>query len=457
MQRRGVILVGFLLFLVPLVSAYHANVGISGGYAVSPSVKSEKGVKTPEKPATTQFEKNLGFYALPDLIVEEIGLPDALPKNSILGQGFPIKIKNIGEAIAEGQVMVLLEIKSKHGKNCKINLYAGGGVGTRSNPSVFSLHRLVRSTFIAPGESLNVYAYDYITRGSYFAPGSGCLTRILNSDVTVRATVNPIGGSLYSGLIPRGRIKESDMTNNRLEKTIKITGDFLKIPELSIPVRFVSGMNLFSMPVEDEVSVYAFTQSTGCTLFKLGEEYSKTTGWGTRKVPQITPYLENLNFDEMLKPGVVYAALCEFPLTFTFTGKDPGVFEQELTPRGVTAVATRAGMMGMQFYQLIDGCSNLVGGNSDIYRFTKGWENVNRKLRAHRMFYRANVVPGEAYFVLCDNSAGGVWDFNPEEKKGKYSYRRSRILDSDHIARFGGTGTYGGSYTSKDFYYFVPR
>ncbi len=456
MKRRGVLLIALLLFLVPLVSAYHGNVGTGGSYSVNPDIESKPGIERTQKPGTTSFEKNLGVYGFPDLIVESIGVPDSLPKNSIIGQGFPIVIKNIGEFPAEGQVMLLLDIYSKHGKRCGINMYAGGGVGTGSNPSVFSLSHLVRSTSIAPGETLTVYAYDYITRGSSFAPRSGCLTKVLAEDITFRATVNPVGGGLYSSLIPKGRIKESDMTNNILEKTVKVTEKVSESQELAFPVKFEPGMNIFSMPVKDNVSAYSFTQSTGCTIFGLSEDYSKETAWGTRKLPSITPFLEQLNYDDMLNPGIVYGALCEFPLTFTFIGKDPGVFETRLKPQGVTAVTTRAGMMGMQLYQLIDGCSNLAGGNSNIYRFTKGWENVNRKSMAHRMFYRANVVPGEAYFVMCDNSAGGTWDFNPEDKK-QYSYRNSRILDPDHVNRYGGRGTFGGSYTSKDYYYFVPR
>ncbi|PIN81942.1 hypothetical protein COV11_00495, partial [Candidatus Woesearchaeota archaeon CG10_big_fil_rev_8_21_14_0_10_30_7] len=433
MKRRGALILGLLLFIIPLVSAYHSNVGIGGSAVLNPAINVEEGIDNAEKPVTTPFEKNLGFYNLPDLTVEEIGVPDMLPMNSVIGQGFPITIKNVGETEVKGQVMVLLEIYSKHGKNCKINMYAGGGVGTGSNPSIFSLHRLVRSTFIAPGESLKVYAYDYITKGSSFSPRSGCLTKVLSEDITFRVTVNPVGGSLYSGLIPQGRIKESDMTNNILEKTVKVVNDPSIIPTLAIPVKFEPGMNVFSMPVKDEINSYAFMQSTGCTLFGLNKDYNKMTGWGTRKIPQITTYLDQLPFDENLETGTIYAALCEFPLTFTFEGKDPGVFKQELTPRGVTAVTTRSGMMGMQLHQLIDGCSNLAAGNSDIYRFTKGWANNNMKSTAHRMFYRANVVPGEAYFVLCDNSAGGEWDFDPEEKEGTYRYRASRILDTDHI------------------------
>ncbi|MBI5065682.1 hypothetical protein HZA97_05590 [Candidatus Woesearchaeota archaeon] len=458
MKRRGVILLGFLLvLLIPVVSAYHGNVGIGGSYAVNPDIESKKGIDKVEKPLTTPFEKNLGFYNLPDLTVEEIGVPDKLPKNSIIGQGFPITIKNVGETIAEGQIMVLLETYSKHGMRCQINMFAGGGLGAGSNPSVFSLQNLVRSTYVAPGESLKVYAYDYITKGSQFSPRSGCLTKVLNEDITFRVTVNPVGGSLYSGTIPKGRIKESDMTNNVLEKTVEVVDDPSVIPELSIPIKFMPGMNIFSMPVEQEMNAYSLTESTGCTLFGLNDSFSKENGWGSRKVPSITPYLKQLAPEEMLKPGTVYGALCEFPLTVTFAGKDPGFFEKKLTPRGVTAVTTRAGMMGRQLHQLIDGCSNLAGGGSDIYMFTKGWENVNQKSSAHRIFYLANVVPGETYFVYCYNDAGGTWDFDPAKKEGEYEYRKARILDEDHINRYGGRGTYGGSYTSKDYYYFVPR
>lgn len=456
MIKRGCFFALVFILLATSVLGYHVAIG-AYTFGTLPDFNISDGITPVQKPKITAFEDDLDVYAQPDLVVTNINLPDELPENSIIGPGWTVEIKNIGAGKAEGQINVRAELFSKQISRCVFDVYAGGSYGEK-NPAYMNLMKMLRFTRLFPGQTLEVPIYDKLGRASEAPADSGCLGRVMNNDITIKITVNPIGGG---GIEPKGRIEESDMTNNILTKTIKIVSAD-KMKNIRFPYTLLEGMSVFYPPVKSNISVFGLEGSTGCSVYDVDEKQLKS--YSNKRVPDISQILNPSDPFETLKPGKAYATKCQNKAIVLFEGEDSGAFSKEVNNRGLTIVPTRAGMMGRRVFQLLKGCARASSARVQFFHIVSGNRNLNSKILSETMGYNDLISPGDAYIVYCDSTyQTAIWDPSEESfaensaiQSSEYIYPEPKRLTSQdqYPHKYKGNTNMGQTYYyrySKEF------
>jgi len=419
MIKRGVWLI---VLLVSMSAVFAYAYGTTGSYFGYTYVGLNSGPNAEVyAPSTTTFSST---YKLPDLIVSKIFIPDNIQQYTTL-ESLAVEIKNVGNAEASGYIYVDISITGENIPGCKTRAIAGGSNGGLSSTNSPYQHRyaslLPNQTFIVP---LSTPAIGYSVPGSCQLP--------ITKDVTITAEVNPIGGSIGISRTPRGRILESDMSNNVLAKTVNAVK--ISSTQTDSKVMFthqfklVPGMNAFSMPLVTEFTVKSFRESTGCELFEyLAETTAQSSGNRVLDLSDLT--LAKL--DEKMMPGIPYFARCTYGSTVSINGYDPGPFNKALVYNGLNVVTTRASMRGLRLFEVAEDCGRAYssGRGTSFYAYASGTRNILGKLLVETAPPQNPIVPGQLYLATCGNPGGGIWD----SSSGSQSYAVMRPEGADHL------------------------
>ncbi|MBI4143856.1 hypothetical protein HY486_01250 [Candidatus Woesearchaeota archaeon] len=350
------------------------------------------------RPEPTETTTATALKQLPDLIVTQILLPDEMPIATTI-TGIDVEIANIGKGAADGYIKVDISIDSPELPSCKVSTPLGGGFGS---PFLSQSGRALRYIKILPGEKIKVSSFiEQLGEGWPYA-----CQRPLTQNFTIIAEINPKGqASAQGSLKPRGRILETDSTNNILQKTVSIVRK-PKISEYELTLK--PGETMFTIPVDDKISVHAFRQLTSCEVYEYkGEEEAH----GSDKRLDLSK-AELVKIEDNIEAGRIYIASCDYASTVTFTGSDLEPFNKRLNPNTLHAVPTRAGMRGLRVYEIFEGCSNPHGPGHDteFFAYISGRRNKAGQMSPEKVVAYTPVSPGIVYLVKCGGSYGGVWD-----------------------------------------------
>ena len=382
-MERGaaILLVSMLLASVLAVSALATHIESSTPIPRKISPFEEEEYPPPPRPTSVA--------ALPDLIVSRIVIPDELPLYTVI-ESFEIDVTNIGNAPASGKIEVYMEMRAPNIPRCALRISVGQ----------YSGGRIARHTYIQPGETVRV-----LTREPYHSQSPTLpwvCRRPLAGDLIIHTEVNPaMGGQV--GPVYRGRLRELSRANNVREKRVRVSED---LDEWTIPIKFVKGLNAFSVPVKSNTLAKQFSEVTGCALYKPVIAAEKAM-LGLRTVD--VEALQYVSSAETLKAGEVYFAQCRYGSTFHFIGPDPERLHIDLPGKGLKLVGTRAGMTGRRIYELVKGCGN-PWALTRYHSIVPGERTAIRKMLVERLHFTTPIVPGLAYSIYCPYSNGGVWD-----------------------------------------------
>lgn len=380
-----------LAFAAVSASAYHFGIGgYNPAYGQIPTFKVREGI-------SSEYDKFQDYTTegFPDLVVNAIHLPDQLPLYTKI-EKFAVEIGNKGPGIAEGEITVEISILGKNMPRCKTRIPVGGAFGDPAATFRLGETRLMRETRLRPGDALNV---------TYYMPFY-CQNAIVG-DFKVNATVNPIGGGTTgSSVRPKGRLTETDHTNNYFSKLIKVSDEFTGEAEYQMNVKLVPGENFFSIPVSQKFNADAFVKSTGCEIFELSE----TSLYGSERSIDATKIFLVPRYKD-LEPGHIYVADCPSYAVIEFKGADPGPFNIRLGGNTVTAVPSRIGMIGKRLFELTDGCGIIRGA---FYSYVPGARTRTGKILPESLGSTTGVVPGLVYLVKCRTTTPGTWDPSEE-------------------------------------------
>ncbi len=384
-------------------------------------------------------EESEFINGLPDLIIEDIHVPDELPRYTLLEE-LSLEVKNIGSGKAEGLIQVEVYIDAQNMPNCR-SRYSLGGYGF-SDPKLTSHTQRWRYSVIPPGATQTLYLQLPWQIGKPLAPG--CQFLPLANDFTIIATVNPAGGGFGASRTPRGRILESNHNNNLFKKEIKIVDN----PAIqTVEIRLAQGTTGFTMPLEvDGLTSEEFVRRTSCDLLYLPKE-SIISGVGEKTLN--LGFLSRPRAEEQMKPGVAYFANCAYPTRLRVTGREPEPFQLDLVSKALNILPTRMGHAGLRFIDLYNGCTkgHERQVNSVIYSYVPGIRNRAGKMIGEIVPPYTSLVPGNLYFMLCDSSYGGLWD--PEGVKKKFvgeSHTSRPNLKPLRVQHFQGTPATGSGF-----------
>ncbi|MBI2564820.1 hypothetical protein HYV79_02415 [Candidatus Woesearchaeota archaeon] len=412
MKKRGIIGLVFLLLLscVPTVFAYH---GLSGGLPLYPGALTfDKIVYGEDKDGDylpLETPKNYAeLIGLPDLIISKILIPDNLPKGTVI-DSFAIEIKNVGTNVATGFIIVTADMESRYFR-CRNRLIAGGG---QTHPIQYLTSRPLRYAELFPGDTMIV---PVILSGRDKYRQTYCSRPIID-DLHIEVIVNPIGGGLGVGLIPKGRLDELDITNNKAVKVVKVKE---VADTYDHTIRLVPGLNPFTIPVTSDLSAYKFRELSGCELMELLPDafYSRE-----QRMPDMDKS-RIVQDNEVLKSGAPYLARCERPSYILLPqGEDPGPFNKELRKKGLNFLPTRMSMLNKKLSDFIMGCSDSGKDGTEFFSLVPGQRTFNLQVLSEKIPRESFFVPGRVYFATCSHGYGGngigYWDPSPEQIEAK--------------------------------------
>ncbi len=361
--------------------------------------------------------------ALPDLVITKIDVPDQLPAGSHI-EGFQVHIKNIGEGPVDGSAELLVKMKSSNMHSCQEKIRLGTGTGTSSNPRFESSSRRNRGGYILDAGKEDIVYVNFGSGGRETA-GAAICTQPLRDYVNITAEINPKGGK-FAGSSYKGNILESNDANNILNKEIYVGFD---VAADTLTLKFVAGLNAFSVPLITNTTVGELSSKSGCDIYKLPvtkEVFKNKRSFDTTKLVPV-------HSSDVLDPLVPYFGYCKYYSAYaTLKGKDPGTMNIDVAGNGLTFLPIRSGMVGNQLKDYLDGCSNSFGGPTNFYSYLTVSDRDNRqafsiRLISERRESTDTIIPGLFYFMYCDGYGGGVWDSDHY----RIAERRAHLLGQD--------------------------